>query len=455
MLFNSAEYLFLFLPLCLLLHFFLRGNNKRIISLILLSALFYMSAFPLYIFILLGLIVVDYAGVILMERSEGWLRKIWLWICLGSNIALLASFKYWNFIAENINLTGMQLPLHHWILPVGLSFHTFQSLSYILEVYRKSYPAERNFLRYSLYILFFPQMVAGPIERPQNILPQFLKLPEFNPDDFKEGLFLLAKGLFMKAVLADRLALYVNPVFEKPGEASGIQAILAMLFFAIQIYADFSGYSNMALGSARMLGIRLMVNFKQPYLSSSLSDFWRRWHISLSTWFRDYIYIPMGGSRAGIFRAGFNIMVVFLVSGLWHGAGWNFLLWGFLHGAGLLAESFFRRKTEMRSPVAGWLFTQLWVLLCWVFFRAESAEAGFELLKCLVNNWNSIGIALEFSLEELIFSLASVVLILLSEAGKWQEKAFARIPVLSTALLLFSAWFLGYFKAGSFIYFQF
>lgn len=423
-------------------------------ALVLLSAWFYMAAFPVYIFLLLGLIAFDYTVVILMERSSGNWRKCWLWICLSGNIALLASFKYWNFLAGNLNIAGAGLPLHNWILPVGLSFHTFQSMSYVLEVYRKAWPAERNLLRYSLYILFFPQMVAGPIERPQNILPQFLHFPDFNSGDFREGLFLLARGLFMKAAVADRLALFVNPVFEESSKASGIEALLAMVFFTLQIYADFSGYSNMALGSARLMGIKLMVNFRQPYLACSLSDFWRRWHISLSTWFRDYLYIPLGGNRKGILRSLLNLVLVFLVSGLWHGAGWNFLLWGFLHGLGLVLENRFFPDKGASFSIIRWLCTQSWVLVCWVFFRAVSMKNALEMLRAVLH-WGGSGICPEFSEQEIAYGILLVPAILLSEHFRLQEKSFVKWPVLTIIGLFAAAYMLGNFKSSSFLYFQF
>ena len=455
MLFNSAEYLFLFLPSCLLLHYFLRGNTLRMAGLVILSAWFYMAAFPVYIFILLGLIAVDYVAAIWMDKSEGLNRKLWLWFCLLSNILLLASFKYWNFMAGNINILGCNLPLHDWALPVGLSFHTFQSMSYAIEVYRKAWPAEKNLLRYSLYILFFPQMVAGPIERPQNILPQFLQFKGFSLEDFREGLFQLARGLFMKAAVADRLSLFVNPIFEHPEQASSTQSILAILFFTIQIYADFSGYSNMALGSARMLGIRLMVNFQQPYLASSLSDFWRRWHISLSTWFRDYLYIPLGGNRNGAIAASGNLLLVFLVSGLWHGAGWNFLLWGLLHGLGLVAENLLGKKANEFGP--HWfklLRTQIWVMLCWVFFRATSMDNALAVFKGALG-FGSDTLSPEFYPAEIAYGLALLILIPISESLKLQENCFRKFPWISIIGLLVFSYFLGNFKASSFLYFQF
>ena len=454
MLFHSAEFLLLFLPLCLLLHYFFRRNAWQMLTLTLLSAWFYMAAFPLYIFLLLGLIAVDYCGALLMEKLSGFSRRLCLILCIGSNVALLASFKYWNFIAENLNLAGAALPEHDWILPVGLSFHTFQSLSYLIEVHRKAWPAERNLLRYSLYILFFPQMVAGPIERPQNILPQFINFPKFRIEDFREGLMLLAKGLFMKVAVADRLAVFSDPIFNAPEQASGSQVLLAILFFMFQIYADFSGYSNMALGAARMLGVKLMVNFRQPYLATSLSDFWRRWHISLSTWFRDYIYIPLGGNRNGPYKAGANLMVVFLLSGLWHGAGWNFIVWGFLHGMGLLFEQFVPSFRNGKYKAFNWLRTQLWVMGCWVFFRAISFDDAMAVFKS-IGAWNQSPLFVEFTWVETLYGLALVLLIPLAELFRWQEKAHEKWPCAVTAFLLAAAYLLGNFKSTSFLYFQF
>jgi D-alanyl-lipoteichoic acid acyltransferase DltB (MBOAT superfamily) len=454
MLFHSAEFLFIFFPLCLLLHFFLKGNASKMLVLTLLSAWFYIAAYPLYIFLLLGLIAVDYSGALLMERLKGTYRKLCFALCIFSNVGLLASFKYWNFIAENLNLAGASLPQHDWILPVGLSFHTFQSLSYLIEVHHKSWPPERNLLRYSLYILFFPQMVAGPIERPQNILPQFLNFPKFNKADFRDGLFLLAKGLFMKVAVADRLAVFSDPIFNAPAQASAPQVMLAMAFFMLQIYADFSGYSNMALGTARMLGIKLMLNFRQPYLATSLADFWRRWHISLSTWFRDYIYIPLGGNRNGIYRAGVNLMIVFLLSGLWHGAGWNFIIWGALHGLGILAENYISAFRNPNFKTLNWLRTQLWVMGCWVFFRTISFADAMEVFQSL-SHWTKPPLNIAFTSEEIVYSMALFLVIPVSERFRWQDKAFEKMPWVFTSILLAAAYLLGNFKSTSFLYFQF
>jgi D-alanyl-lipoteichoic acid acyltransferase DltB (MBOAT superfamily) len=273
-------------------------------------------------------------------------------------------------------------------------------------------------------------------------------------DALKEGLFLLAKGLFMKVAVADRLAVFSDPVFNAPDQASGSQVLLAMLFFMFQIYADFSGYSNMALGAARMLGVNLMVNFRQPYLACSLSDFWRRWHISLSTWFRDYIYIPLGGNRNGAYKAGANLMVVFLLSGLWHGAGWNFIVWGFLHGLGLLFEQIVPSFRNGKYKAFNWLRTQLWVMGCWVFFRSVSFDDALSVFSSL-GQWNKPPLAVEFTLAEIVYGLALVFSIPLAERFKLQDKAFEKTPWLLTTVLFAAAYFLGNFISTSFLYFQF
>jgi D-alanyl-lipoteichoic acid acyltransferase DltB (MBOAT superfamily) len=310
-------------------------------------------------------------------------------------------------------------------------------------------------MRYSLFVLFFPQMVAGPIERPQNILPQFTKFPSFQWENLKEGLFMLARGLFMKVAVADRLTLLVDPVFQAPEESGALLCMSAILFFGFQIYADFSGYSQMALGAARMLGIDLMINFKQPYLSTSLGDFWRNWHISLSTWFRDYIYFPLGGSREGTRKTVRNVLIIFSLSGLWHGAGWNYILWGFLHGLGLSLETIFSRQSLFAFPIwLKWLRTQVWVFFCWIFFRAHSTTEAWAVIKGTWGRFSNDG-TVNLSQQEIIYGFALAILILLSEKFKWQETAFARTGWFFIAVLLILAYFLGNFNATTFIYFQF
>lgn len=301
------------------------------------SCWFYMAFIPAYILILFAVIAVDYVAGLLIEPARGRRRKLLLVASLLANVGFLSIFKYLDFGLANLNELCASLGLGGiaWTfplaLPIGLSFHTFQSMAYTIEVYQGRHPAERHLGMYALYVLFYPQMVAGPIERPQNILPQLHRGIASNASDWTSGLQLMAWGFFKKVVIADRLAEYVDFAYASPSR-SPAATLIATYFFAFQIYCDFSGYTDIARGAARTMGIRFMLNFDHPYCSRSLGEFWRRWHISLSTWFRDYIFIPLGGSRSGVWRTCGNLMVVFLVSGLWHGAAWTFLIWGGIHG---------------------------------------------------------------------------------------------------------------------------
>jgi D-alanyl-lipoteichoic acid acyltransferase DltB (MBOAT superfamily) len=280
---------------------------------------------PVYILILGGTIIIDYYAGILLENTEGKKRKVFLIASLIANIGVLAVFKYYNFLNNNLsvllNSFGYKnsIPNLGILLPIGLSFHTFQAMSYTIEVYRRKQKAERHFGIYALYVMFYPQLVAGPIERPQNMLHQFYEKHYFDFERIIDGLKLMLWGLFIKLVIADRLAIFVNAVYNNPEKHSGLTLAIATIFFAFQIYCDFSGYSNIAIGAARVMGFKLMTNFNRPYFSRSIAEFWKRWHISLSTWFSDYLYIPLGGNRVSVPRWYFNLFFVFLVSGLWHG----------------------------------------------------------------------------------------------------------------------------------------
>jgi D-alanyl-lipoteichoic acid acyltransferase DltB (MBOAT superfamily) len=303
-------------------------------------------------------------------------------------------FKYFNFLADNINLlfhsvhVNRNIPLLNILLPIGLSFHTFQAMSYTIEVYRGHQQPERHLGIYALYVMFYPQLVAGPIERPQNIIHQFyeVKKPEYN--NLREGLILIAWGLFKKVVIADRLALFVNQVYGNPFEYRGLPLITGTVFFAFQIFCDFSGYSDIAIGSARCMGFTLMKNFDRPYLSLSVGEFWRRWHISLSTWFRDYVYIPLGGNRVSKGRWYLNILIVFVLSGIWHGANWTFLVWGFLHGIYIISESALYARFKSWEGANGFLArmvkrTVVFVLvtIAWVFFRAQHISHALYIIR--------------------------------------------------------------------------
>lgn len=350
---------------------------------------------PIYILILAGTIIIDYYAGIFIENASGARRKALLSVSLVANIGVLAVFKYYNFFVENINSVftaahiSVSLPLLRILLPIGLSFHTFQAMSYTIEVYRGNYTAERHFGIYALYVMFYPQLVAGPIERPQNILYQFYIKHEFNYSEVTAGLRQMGWGLIKKSVIADRLALVVDPYFQHFSEHSAIEICVAVFLYAFQIYCDFSGYSEIALGTARVMGFKLLVNFDHPYRSKTVAEFWRRWHISLSTWFRDYLYIPLGGNRVPQWRIYLNTFIIFMVSGLWHGANWTFIVWGTLHGVYLCYEIATRKIRErlfaswplyLRNAI-GVIFTFIAVDLAWVFFRASRLHQALSILK--------------------------------------------------------------------------
>ncbi len=397
MLFNSFTFL-IFFPVVVTIYFVI-PHRFRWAWLLAASCYFYMAFIPVYILILFFTIAIDYVAGILIENAEGKRRKWLLVLSIFANVGVLAVFKYFNFLGANANAIAAvfnwpyDFPLLSIILPIGLSFHTFQAMSYTIEVYRGRQRAERHLGIYALYVMFFPQLVAGPIERPQNLLHQFYEKHVVEYERVTEGLRQMAWGLFMKVVIADRLARYVNEVYGEPTNFHGLTLVIATLFFAFQIYCDFAGYSHIAIGAARVMGFRLMRNFDRPYLSRTISEFWSRWHISLSSWFRDYVYIPLGGNRVTQPKWYFNIFVVFLLSGLWHGANWTFVVWGGLNGFYLI---FSLMTQDVRArfagvfglagrPVAHAAFSVLvtFTLACiaWVFFRAASMSDAMHVLR--------------------------------------------------------------------------
>jgi D-alanyl-lipoteichoic acid acyltransferase DltB (MBOAT superfamily) len=356
---------------------------------------------PKYILILFLIIIVDYISALTIEKVGGRLKLFYLIASLTANIGLLAFFKYFNFLNENLvsvfSLFGKEFHPSNLnvILPIGLSFHTFQSMSYTIEVYRGKQKAERHLGHFANYVLFFPQMVAGPIERYETLGNELKTEVKPQYQNFSDGFKLILFGLFIKMTVADNIAPYINQVYAEPIKHSSLQILTAIFLFSIQIYADFFGYSTIALGSARLLGIKIMDNFKTPYLSKSVSEFWTRWHISLSTWFRDYLYISLGGNRVNLPRWCLNIMIVFMVSGLWHGASWTFVVWGALHGVMLLIERLASKlfKFEIKE---GWsalniiltIKTFIVTSFIWIFFRAESFDKAKQIIKSLFNNFN-------------------------------------------------------------------
>lgn len=397
MLFNSKEFAVFFILVTSL--YFAIPYRYRWFLLLISSCYFYMSFVPIYILILGFTIVIDYYAGILLENSQGSKRKWFLIASLIANIGVLAVFKYYNFI--NNNLTGLfhsfghsnPIPALSILLPIGLSFHTFQAMSYTIEVYRGNQKAERHFGIYALYVMFYPQLVAGPIERPQNILYQFYEKYDFDYKRVTDGLKLMLWGLFKKMVIADRLSNIVDNVYNNPSGHSGLSLITATIFFSFQIFCDFSGYTDIAIGAAKVMGFKLMTNFNRPYHAKSIDEFWKRWHISLSTWFRDYLYISLGGNRVSIPRWYFNLFLVFLISGLWHGANWTFIIWGALHGFYLIFSLITKNIRNKATHAVGldrfprlnkgiqMLTTFALVTFAWIFFRADSVKIAFYVVK--------------------------------------------------------------------------
>lgn len=420
MLFNSFSFA-IFLPLVFAAYWGWAKGVKHRQNLILLLASYIFYGFWDWRFLVLIFIstLTDYVvGLQLGKSTTKRQQKQWLAVSLGVNLGILGFFKYFNFFADaTIRLfqsVGMEAdPITlDIILPVGISFYTFQTLSYTIDIYRGNLAPTRDALSFFTFVSFFPQLMAGPIERAEKLLPQFFTHRRFNADDATEGLRLVLWGLFKKIVIADRLGWYVNEVFAEPTQASAFGVLLAVFAFSIQVYGDFSGYSDMAIGIARLFGVKLMTNFRTPFFSTSIQEFWNRWHISLSTWFRDYVYIPMGGSRKGIGRWALAIMTTFLVSGLWHGADYNFLIWGFALGAFFLTEAFFLRNFTLPFKLPR-LISMSYVFLAFslpmLLFRAETFEQSLLLIQQLTE-WAQffppISVAYESFREALLLGLA-------------------------------------------------
>lgn len=387
--FNAPEFL-LFFPIVFALHWIL-PHRLRSWLLLLASWMFYFWWDLWTGLLLVGSTLVSWLCAQGIQHSQKQPAKTALLVtALLTSLGCLAIFKYADFFLSTV---GLSLPFSI-LLPVGISFYTFQTLSYVIDVYRGTVAAEPNFFHYALFVSFFPQLVAGPIERPENLLPQLKAERRFSAEFLSEGGWLLLQGYFKKIVVADAIAPLADRVFLSPGTATGPEIILAAMLFGIQIYCDFSGYSDIARGCAKLLGIDLMVNFRTPYKALTIRDFWRRWHISLTSWFTDYVYIPLGGNRKGLPRQCFNILVVFLLSGLWHGADWSFVVWGGIHGLYQVGSLLWSRGNHS-TVIPDWfrqLRTFLLVSFSWIFFRAASlAEAGI-LLSRLGTGWQDGGI---------------------------------------------------------------
>ena len=472
MVFNSIEFL-IFLPIVVVL-FYLLPQKARWLMLLAASCVFYMWFVPKYILILLVTIVIDYAAGLLMERyaDQSRKKKTFMIVSIVSTLTVLVIFKYLGFITENLDRLCASLGMEthfvtHIILPIGLSFHTFQSMSYVIEVYRGHQKAERHFGYYALYVMFFPQLVTGPIERPGNLLRQLHEKKEFRYENISKGMRLVLFGFFIKMVVADHLGTYVDEVYAAPDEYNSWSVFLAMVFYTFQIYCDFFGYSTIALGSAKLLGFDITDNFKTPYLSKSIAEYWQRWHISLSTWFRDYVYIPMGGSRVKFGRWAFNIMVVFVLSGLWHGAAWTYLLWGFSHGLLHIVEKALRKRfpvSEPRSKCRKFTFdalrvvkTFLLVAVLFVMFRSRDFANMNAVYTALVSNFGcgqNLGVKPEIWLYLGLFILSDLLLFN-TRFDAWCENKPMVVRWIIYAVLVFMVIACSSVNNFPFIYFQF
>lgn len=452
--FNCLEFL-AFLPAVLTLHWLL-PHRFRWALLLAASWLFYFWWNAWAGLLLMGITLLSWlCGLALARPRSPWACRGVLALALAGCLGCLSVFKYAGFLAS---LAGMTLP---WrlILPAGISFYAFQTLSYVIDVYRGRVEAERHFGYYALFVSFFPQLVAGPIERSEHLLPQIRAERRFAPADLSAGGWLLLRGYFKKLAVADRLAPFVDGVFAAPGEALGPEVVLAAALFGLQIYCDFSGYSDIARGTARLLGVELTENFKRPYGAPTVREFWRRWHVSLTGWFTDYVYVPLGGKRRGLPRQVLNILIVFALSGLWHGAGWTFLVWGLIHGMYLAAGAVWAsgRGTNAGQGVWPRVRTFLLVSLPWLFFRAASMEDALALLSRLGAGWDCAA-AIVPRLGPLVLPLACLPLAEgLGEKGCGRDWYASALTVFCAVTAVGIAWLDQLAGGGNnaFIYFQF
>ncbi len=434
------------------------------------SLFFYYKSSGIYFVLLLFSGVVDYnLAKLLYEEVYDSYRKFYLVLSVILNLCFLGYFKYTNFLIDNYNgVFDGNIPFHQIILPVGISFYTFQSMSYIIDIYRRELKPTKNILDYMFFVSFFPQLVAGPIVRASEFIPQIYKKLNLTREDVNAALFLIIGGLIKKTFISDYISLnFVDRVFDSPNSYTSFENLMASYGYAIQIYCDFSGYSDMAIGIALLMGFRLSVNFRTPYKSASITEFWRRWHISLSTWLRDYLYISLGGNRKGKFRMYINLFLTMLLGGLWHGASWKFVIWGVLHGMALVVERFFKDYIPLPKNKITWFISVIltfhFVVFCWIFFRAKDFTTAFEVI-------NNIG-NLQFHFNEwktIIMGYQNVFLVMLigfvwhflpSKVVGFMKMTFDKSPIVVKALILALTYWVVYATATSgpqpFIYFQF
>jgi D-alanyl-lipoteichoic acid acyltransferase DltB (MBOAT superfamily) len=479
MLFNSFQFI-LFFPIVVAAYFALNPKYRWIL-LLLASYYFYMCWNYKYIVLIMFSTVVDYsAGILLHRAQKPTIRKLLLLGSLASNLGLLFFFKYFNFFGESINYVLEKInifynvPAYNFLLPVGISFYTFQTLSYTIDIYRRKQQPEYHFGRFALFVSFFPQLVAGPIERSVNLLPQFRQNFKFEYERVRNGIFLMGWGFLKKMVIADRLAEYVNLVYNNPGEFSGLHNIIATFFFSFQIYCDFSGYSDIAIGAALIMGYKLMTNFRRPYFAQNIREFWQRWHISLSTWFRDYVYISLGGNRVVKWRWYYNLFITFLVSGLWHGAEWTFVIWGAIHGFYLVFAIWtLKIRTNVNTAIGLTKFPGLYkfvqilitfilVYLSWIFFRANNAGDAFSILANHFRFGSDLDINLFRIPADFTISFISIGLLIVIETMEERFNLSSRLLLLPKiykwallVLFLCIIFMFGVWNEADFLYFQF
>ncbi len=447
MFFNSFNFA-LFLPIVFVLYWFgTKGNLKLQNALLLISSYFFYACWDWqFMFLLIFSTLLDYfTGIKIYEASDQKKKTFWLWISVGINLGFLGVFKYYNFFAESFSAGLLQLGLKanlgslQIILPVGISFYTFHGLSYVIDIYKNRIKPEKNFIDYSIFVSFFPLLVAGPIERATHLLPQILKKREFSYTKSVDGLRQILWGLFKKIVIADNCAEFANIIFNNSADYSGSTLVLGALFFTFQIYCDFSGYSDIALGAARLFGIELLRNFAFPYFSRDIAEFWRRWHISLSSWFKDYLYIPLGGSKGGMFTKIRNTFIIFLVSGFWHGANWTFIVWGFLNALFIMPSIIFNTNRNNLDIVAKGKYlptlkeffaiisTFSLTVIAWIFFRATSVTHAVNYIsKIFTSSLFSIPDFPEIK-KTLPIIFLTIVFVIVEWLGREEQYALAQL----------------------------
>ncbi|MAM05693.1 MAG: membrane-bound O-acyltransferase family protein [Flavobacteriales bacterium] len=483
MLFNSIDFA-VFLPIVFFLYWFIANNNIKFQNLLIVIAsyVFYGWWDWRFLSLILFSTIIDYTvGQKLRTEKKQSKRKILLWLSITVNLGFLGFFKYYNFFLENFinafSLFGMNVNANslNIILPVGISFYTFQTLSYTIDIYKKKLEPTKDFIAFSAFVCFFPQLVAGPIERATNLLPQFYKKRIFEYHKAVDGMRQILWGLFKKIVIADNCAEFANMIFNNSAEMNGSTLFLGAIFFTFQIYGDFSGYSDIAIGTSRLFGFNLKQNFATPYFSRDIAEFWRRWHISLSTWFRDYLYIPLGGSRGSTWMKIRNTFTIFLVSGFWHGANWTFIIWGALNALYFLPLLLLKRNRintdivaqQTNIPTINEIFsmmnTFILTILAWIFFRAENVNHAFSYLATIFSK--SIFTVPEFqNMKDAAITLLLILIFVIIEwFGRKEKYGFENIKYVKSSfkrqiiyiIIIFITLILGNFQSNEFIYFQF